>query len=145
MFAFFWTQNSHARTRTRFRRVIFHGVGWLARPSGNLRQLPRRGRSSRTSWALKAMRLRPMRPTHRIEESKDSGFGKINLWCISMMYSSRQWPTDLIHGRFYQMAWSLCSFHILSPLPKTHPSGFKIPKDCRCSAFLKLSEVWWNF
>ncbi len=67
-------QNDQTRPGTRFRSftpnawAIFHGVGCLAPPSGNLRQLPRL-RSSRTSWALKAMRHRPMRPTHRIKES----------------------------------------------------------------------------
>lgn len=161
MFAFFWTQNSHARTpsgpnttrntvqKSDFPRSWLIGSAFrkpattsatgaeqqnLLSTEGNA---PAANAPNASNWGIDWLQ--------EFWWIKDLGFGKRNLWCISMMYSSRQWPTDLIHGRFYQMAWSLCSFHILSPLPKTHPSGFKIPKDCRCSAFLKLSEVWWNF
>ena len=145
MFAFFWTQNSHARTRTRFRRVMFHGVGWLARPSGNLRQLPRRGRSSRTSWALKAMRLRPMRPTHRIEESIDfRSFDESRIRDLGKeTFDVFQWC--ILRGNGQQTLYTEDStkwHEVYAPFTSFHPFRRRILQDSKFQKTANAVHVW---
>ena len=75
----------------------------------------------------------------------NQGFG---IWeKNSLMYSSRQWPTDLIHGRFYQMKFMLLSH----PFTPSEDASFRIqnskrlPMHCIFEALrslMKLLSTW---